>query len=113
MGRGEGVVAVGEGVEPCLVIGGKRDGLRIDTLAGGGLGVRIVEVDLDPCPASLPHRLGHRLEPLPDEPVEKRAVGEPAPVILGEEVAENGAARRLVGLEPDKDGLPVPGAHMA
>ena len=113
MGRGEGVVAVRERVEPCLVVTRKRDGLRIDTLAGGSLGVRMVEMGLDPFPAFLTRRLGGRLEPLPGEPVEKGAVGEPASVILGEEVTKNRAAGSLVGFEPDEDGPPIPGAHMA
>ena len=56
MGRNESIVAVGERVEPCLVVARKRDGLRIDTLAGGSLGVRVVEMGLDPFPAFLGSR---------------------------------------------------------
>ena len=69
--------------------------------------------DLDPLPALGADGLGLPLQLLGDEPVEQGRVLQPAAVVGLEEVAQDDAAGRLVGLDADELRPLVGGAHGA
>jgi hypothetical protein len=60
-----------------------------------------VGCDGDPLPALATQVLGCGLELLGDEPVEQRRILKPAAIVLVEQIAGDGAARRLIGLDAD------------
>ena len=76
------------------------------------VGVAIGEIHRhrDPLPAFRRDSLGLRLQLLGDETIEQRHVLQPAAIVVLEQVAHDGAAGLLIGIEPDELGAAVGGA---
>ncbi len=98
------------------VVGGgivRRQFHRLRIGSTQAMAMRIIEIGLHPFP---PFRLaqgGRRAFQLfQGQPVEQRHVLEIATAILGEQVAQDGAARVRVGLRPDKDRAAIRGGDI-
>ena len=66
---------------------------------------------VDPLPALTGDLVGDSAQLLVDQPVEQRDVLQPAAVLLGEEIAQHRAARRLIGVDADEAGALVGGRN--
>ena len=78
-----------------------------------GVAVREIGRDLDPFPAFGADRVGFAVELLRDKPVEQGRVLQPAAVVGVEQIAQDDAARVLIGFDANELRPLVGGAHRA
>ena len=90
-----------------------RLGLADDPAQTVGMAVGKVRADLDPFPALGADRFRMGFELFIDEFRKQASVMEPSAVVGLEEIAKDGAAGHLIGVEPDELRPPVGGAHGA
>ena len=96
-----------ERVDLRLLIGRPFGGDAVDLAQALGVTVGEVGGDLDPSPAFRGNALGFRLQSRGNQSIEQRGVCEPAAVILLEEIAQDHAAGRFIGVEAHEDGAAV------
>jgi hypothetical protein len=78
---------------------------------GAGVVVGKADGNLDPLPAFIGDLVGHDLQLLGGQPVEEARILQPAAIVGLEQVAQDDAAGRLIGVDPDEHGALVGGAH--
>src|ERR1700733_2070621 len=74
---------------------------------------REIDSGFDPFPALVAQRLRFPRELFRNQPVEQRHILQPTAIVVFEQIAGDDAARRLIGIEPDKLRPLVGGAYRA